>query len=141
MPGMKPAHAAYILVLVAITIAVAILMNPGGPAPGPGSANGTLAGNVSIGPLCPVEPCRVSHAQELAAYAAHPLVISTAGGTVVATVTADPDTGYSVSLGPGVYVIGAGGQGTGGSRDLPGTVTIVSGRTVRLNVSIDTGIR
>jgi hypothetical protein len=60
---------------------------------------------------------------------------------MVATVTADPETGYVVSLKPGTYVVDIPHQGVGGSRELPKTVTIRSGETVRLDISIDTGIR
>lgn len=108
---------------------------------GHGTATGTLAGNVSIGPLCPVEPCSISHDRLVAAYAARPITISTTYGSEVAKVTADPDTGYSVALQPGTYIVDIPHQGIGGSRELPATVTIHSGETVRLDISIDTGIR
>jgi len=106
-----------------------------------GSGTGTLAGNVSIGPLCPVEPCTVSHDRRVAAYEARPITISSTGGTVVSTVIADPETGYLVVLKPGTYIVDIPYQGAGGSRDPPRTVTIRSGETVRLDISIDTGIR
>jgi hypothetical protein len=106
-----------------------------------GSGTGTLTGNVSIGPLCPVEPCTIPHDRLVAAYEARPITISTTGGTVVSTVIADPDTGYVVALKPGTYVVDIPRQGVGGSRELPKTVTIRSGDTVRLDISIDTGIR
>lgn len=141
MPDMEPGRALFILILVGITVAVAIVMNGGVSPAGAGNATGTLTGTVSIGPLCPVEPCTVSRDQLLAAYAARPISISTAGGTPVASVTADPVTGYSVALRPGTYVVDAAHGGIGGSRDLPKTVTIRSGETVWLNISIDTGIR
>jgi hypothetical protein len=106
-----------------------------------GSGTGTLTGNVSIGPLCPVEPCTVSHDRLVAAYAARPITISTPAGTVVASVTADPETGYTIALKPGTYVVDIQHQGIGGSRELPKTLTIQSGGTYRLDISIDTGIR
>jgi hypothetical protein len=56
-------------------------------------------------------------------------------------VTADPETGYSVTLKPGTYIVDIPHQGIGGSQGLPETVTIRSGQTVRLDISIDTGIR
>jgi hypothetical protein len=56
-------------------------------------------------------------------------------------VTADPETGYTVDLKPGTYVVDIPHQGIGGSGELPATVTIRSGGTVRLDISIDTGIR
>jgi hypothetical protein len=102
---------------------------------------GTLTGIVTIGPLCPVEPCSVPHDQVVAAYAARPLLITTERGTFVQSVTADPDTGYSVSLRPGTYIVDITHQGIGGSPDLPTTVTIRAGETVRLDIDIDTGIR
>jgi F420-0:gamma-glutamyl ligase-like protein len=56
-------------------------------------------------------------------------------------VTADPEAGYTVALRPGTYAVDIPHQGIGGSRELPETVTIRSGETVRLNISVDTGIR
>ena len=142
MPAMDTGHALFIIVLVMITIAVAIALNYGGLHMGPGSVNATLTGNVSIGPLCPVEPCTVPRDQLVAAFAARPISIATPGGSIVASVVADPETGYTVSLQPGTYtVVDIRHQGIGGSRDLPRTVTLRSGETVRLNISIDTGIR
>jgi hypothetical protein len=105
------------------------------------SPPGTLTGNVSIGPFCPVEPCSIPYDRIVAAYAARPIIISTPGGTLVTTVTADPETGYSVALKPGTYVIDIQHQGIGGSTELPVTVTLMSGETLRLDISIDTGIR
>lgn len=130
----------FVIILILITIAVAILLNAGIPLPGTGNANGTLAGNVTIGPLCPVEPCSISRDQIIASYAARPLIITTTGGAFVGSVTADPDTGYSISLRPGTYIVDIRHQGIGGS-DLPKTVTIRTGEPVWLDINIDTGIR
>ena len=140
MPGMELSRPLFIIVLIAITIVVAIFLNAGTSLPGTGNATGTLAGNVTIGPLCPVEPCSISRDQIIAAYAARPLMITTTGGTIVASVTADPDTGYSISLRPGTYVVDIRHQGIGGG-NLPKTVIIRAGETIRLDINIDTGIR
>jgi hypothetical protein len=140
MPGMDLSRSFFVIILIAITIVVAILLNAGSPLPGAGNAHGTLTGNVTIGPLCPVEPCSISRDQIIAAYAARPLIITTTGGAFVGSVTADPDTGYSISLRPGTYVVDIPHQGIGGS-DLPRTVTVRAGETVRLDIDIDTGIR
>jgi hypothetical protein len=142
MTGMQTSRALFIMVLVLVTIAVAVVLNGGGIPMGPAAANATLTGNVSVGPLCPVEPCTLSHDQLVAAYAARPIGIAKPGGAVIASVIADPDTGYAVSLRPGTYtIVDIHHLGIGGSRDLPKTITLRSGETVWLNISIDTGIR
>jgi hypothetical protein len=130
----------FILILAGIVLAAALALNCGS-LPGPEAGTGTLAGNVTIGPLCPVEPCSVPRERLDSAYAAWPITVSTPGGTAVATVTADPETGYSFVLKPGTYVVSIPHTWIGGSRELPQTVTIRSGATVRLDIAIDTGIR
>jgi hypothetical protein len=130
-----------IIILVVTIIAFAIVMVGGGQPAETGKSTGTLTGKVSIGPLCPVEPCTVPHDRLVAAYAARPITISTPDGTVVTTVTADPESGYTVALKPGMYVVAIPKQGIGGSPGLPATVTIRSGETVRLDITVDTGIR
>jgi len=141
IPALTFGRAVIIIILVVITIAFAIVLFGGGLPPGTGDGNGTLTGKVSIGPLCPVEPCMVPHDRLVAAYTARPITLSTPAGTVVTTVTADPESGYTVVLKPGIYVVDIQHQGIGGSRELPTTVTIRRGETVRLDISIDTGIR
>jgi hypothetical protein len=130
-----------IIILVVTIIAIVFVTFDGGLPAGTGNTTGTLTGKVSIGPLCPVEPCTVPHDRLVAAYAARPITISTPDGIAVTTVTADPENGYTVALKPGMYVVAIPKQGIGGSPDLPATVTIRSGETVRLDISIDTGIR
>jgi hypothetical protein len=46
-----------------------------------------------------------------------------------------------VTLKPGTYIVDIQRQGIGGSPQLPKTVTIRAGETIRLDISIDTGIR
>jgi hypothetical protein len=133
--------APYIIILVVILVAIVYVTFDSGLPAETGNKTGTLTGNVSIGPLCPVEPCTIPHDRLVAAYAAHPITISTPDGIVVTTVTADPESGYTVALKPGTYVVAIPKQGIGGSPELPATVTIRSGETVVLNISIDTGIR
>jgi hypothetical protein len=130
-----------IVILVVIIIAIVFVTFDGGQPAETGKSTGTLTGKVSIGPLCPVEPCTVPHDRLVAAYAARPITISTPDGTVVTTVTADPESGYMIALKPGMYVVAIPKQGIGGSPGLPATVTIRSGETVRLDITVDTGIR
>ena len=139
MPGLVTGRFVFIFMLGIMSLTVVMALNSG--CIQAASGTGTLTGNVSIGPLCPVEPCTVSHDRLVAAYEARPITISTTGGSGISTVIADPDTGYRVVLKPGTYIVDIPHQGVGGSRELPRTVTIRSGETVRLDISIDTGIR
>jgi hypothetical protein len=141
MPVSGHSRLLFIALLIVLTIAVAVTMNNPDTGPLPANRTGTLTGYLTIGPLCPVEPCTTSHDQIVTAYAARPIMITTEGGTFIRSVTADPDSGYSVALEPGTYVVDIRHQGIGGSGDLPKTVTIHPGETVRLDISIDTGIR
>jgi hypothetical protein len=134
-------RSAFIVLLIAIAIVVVIILSTTTAAPGSGTGIGTLSGNVTIGPLCPVEPCAISHEKIVAAYAARPIMITTEEGTIMGTVIPDPDTSYSITLRPGTYVVDIRHQGIGGSGDLPKTVTIRAGETIQLDISIDTGIR
>ena len=130
-----------IVILIIITIAVAIVLSTITAAPGSGGGTGTLAGNVTIGPLCPVEPCTVAPDRLTAAYAARTIVVSMPGGVVVAQAVPDPYTGFSFVLKPGTYIVDIKHQGIDRSPELPKTVTIRAGETIRLDISIDTGIR
>jgi hypothetical protein len=100
-PALPRSRAILIIVLVIIIIAVAAALNSGNPPSGQGAGTGTLTGNVSVGPLCPVEPCTVSRDRLIEAYAARPVTVSTPSGAAVAAVTADPETGYTIALRPG----------------------------------------
>jgi hypothetical protein len=130
-----------IVILFIITIAVAIVLSTITAAPGSGGGTGTLAGNVTLGPLCPVEPCTVTLDRLTAAYAARTIVVSMPGGVVVAQAVPDPYTGFSFVLKPGTYIVDIKHQGIDRSPELPKTVTIRAGETIRLDISIDTGIR
>jgi hypothetical protein len=130
-----------IVILIAITVAVAIVLSITTTAPGSGGGTGTLAGTVTIGPLCPVEPCTVTPDRLAAAYASRTIIVSIKGGAVIAEEVPDPYTGYSFDLKPGTYVVDIRDQGIDRSQELPKTVTIHTGETIRLDISIDTGIR
>jgi len=141
MPATSPGRLLIIFFLVVITIAVAIVLNTNTALPVPGGGTGTLTGNVSIGPLCPVEPCMIDPDRLAAAYAARTIVVSLSGGAVIVEAVPDPHSGYSIALKPGTYSVDIRHQGIDRSPDLPKTVTIRKGETVRLDISIDTGIR
>jgi hypothetical protein len=141
MPKPSLDRTLFIVLLIAITIAVAIALSTNTADTGSGGGTGTLTGNVTIGPLCPVEPCTVTPDRLTAAYAARTIVVSMPGGAVIAEAVPAPYTGYSFILKPETYVVDISHQGIDRSPELPKTVTIRAGETIRLDISIDTGIR
>ena len=108
----------------------------------PSSQMGILEGKVTVGPICPVErvgvPCPVPEE----AYTSREVVVYKIDGTTeVARQHFTGDGSYKFELAPGTYVINTPRQGPGGSKDLPQTVIIKAGETLKLNFDIDTGIR
>ena len=105
MPTTSPGRCLCIMLLIVITIAVAIVLNTNTTVPVPGGGTGTLTGNVTIGPLCPVEPCTIAPDRLAAAFAARTIVVSIQGGAVIAEAVPDPQRGYSIALKPGTYSV------------------------------------
>ncbi len=103
---------------------------------------GTIQGNVTIGPLVPVErpgvtyevPCEVYEARKI-------LVYKKNGKTLVKEVTIDCEGRYQAELPPGFYVIDINRIGIDHSSEVPAEIEIRSLETVRLDIDIDTGIR
>jgi len=103
---------------------------------------GLLEGKVEIGPLCPVEPCNLTEDQIAQAYDARKIVVYTSDrSSIVAIVSLDQTGNYRIALSPGRYVIDINRIGIDSSADVPKEVTVESGKTVRLDIRIDTGIR
>ncbi len=103
---------------------------------------GTLSGHVTIGPLCPVEPCNVTQEQIEASYASRKILIYDASGqSVLEQVSIDKNGNYRIELNAGNYVVDIPHTGVGGSSDLPREIKIGAGKTITLNIDIDTGIR
>jgi len=106
---------------------------------------GYLEGKVTIGPLRPAQ--RVDEPPPPAppeGYAAYPIKVFKAdGATWVADVNVRPDGTYRLALAPDTYVVALARPGlrSGRGRDLPKTITMTSGQTVRLDIDIDTGLR
>lgn len=103
---------------------------------------GTLKGQMTIGPVCPVEtinnPCKPT--PEMYA-AAKVFVYKMDKKTLVKTITPDANGRFSVSLPTGEYFIDMIHQRIGGTIGVPTTITIVSGKSVTLNLNVDTGLR
>jgi len=103
---------------------------------------GTLEGHLTIGPICPVERLNVTCPVPPEAYAARKVVVTTGDGSSVVAVVALNETGYyHVSLNPGSYRIDINHAGSYRSGDVPTTLTIEPGKTIVLDIRIDTGIR
>lgn len=103
---------------------------------------GTIQGNVTIGPLVPVEqpgvtyqvPCEVYEARKI-------LVYEKNGRDLVKEVAIDCDGRYQAELPPGSYVIDINRIGIDHSSEVPAEIEIRSLETVWLDIDIDTGIR
>lgn len=103
---------------------------------------GRLSGNVSIGPLSPVQREGVVEPTPLPElYTSRAIVIYEEDGqTEVKRVQVRPDGTYEIILLNGRYVVDIGRSGIDSAAELPKTVQIDGGR-VTLDVEIDTGIR
>ena len=101
---------------------------------------GFLEGHVSIGPLCPVEPCNINQHQLEKIYDARNISIYSENKILVKHIKLTKTGDYKVALNPGRYVVDT-IHGIGGSKDLPKEIKIESGKIIRLNIDIDTGIR
>ena len=104
--------------------------------------SGTLQGNVTIGPFQPVErpgeeppvPCEVYEARKIMVYDEH-------GSNLINQVDIDCEGDYWIELDPGVYTVDINRIGIDHSSDVPRTVRIEPGKTIVLDIDIDTGIR
>ncbi|MGA2933919.1 MAG: hypothetical protein ABSD81_02040 [Methanomicrobiales archaeon] len=107
-----------------------------------GQDSGYLEGTVTIGPLCPVEPCQVSPDVLAEAYEARKIVVTAVGSPLPGKVLDLDTTGsFVTSLAPGTYTVDINRIGIDRSPDVPKTVEIRPGEQVRLEIHIDTGLR
>jgi hypothetical protein len=75
-------------------------------------------------------------------YADYPLIIlSKDTKKEVARVVADSNGDYRIALSPGDYILDAKGRLHGHLRAKPEPFTVVSNQTVRVDMTIDTGVR
>ena len=126
-----------LLVFIAVFVIVSGCSVPAEP-----GGMGQLEGVVTIGPLCPVEPCHISDEQYAAAYATRHLVITDLGASSrIYLVSFSPDGHYRIQLPEGQYLVELPKNGIDRSPDVPKTVEIKRDEIVVFNVSIDTGIR
>ncbi|OGY42505.1 MAG: hypothetical protein A2Y82_04015 [Candidatus Buchananbacteria bacterium RBG_13_36_9] len=103
---------------------------------------GIISGKVTIGPICPVEkvgePCSVP----ASAYTSHQVIIYDSTGKIEVQKTYFNHNGtFAFSVPAGTYIVDIFKTGIERSPDLPITVTVKAGETVRVDFSLDTGIR
>ena len=108
-----------------------VVQSPGGPL-------GTLAGSVTIGPLCPVEPCANENGDT---YSSRQLQLQSESSSGI-LVPLRSDGTFRASVPVGEYVVTVSNcDFLGCSTSLPVTVVITDGETSDLRIDIDTGIR
>ena len=133
------------LVLLLTAMLVLLLTACGGDDPVDGSQKGILQGNVTIGPIWPVEqpggnppvPPEVYESRKV-------MVYDERGTTLIEQVDIIPhgDYGYySVELDAGRYTVDINRLGIDHSGDVPAGIEIAPGQTIDLDIDIDTGIR
>jgi hypothetical protein len=101
---------------------------------------GVIAGKVSIGPFCPVEPvkgCLVPPGT----YSSRLLVLTSGGGKVV-NVPLAPDGTFQATVPSSTYSVTLSNCSfLGCTYSWPRTVVVPEGNTTNLDIFIDTGIR
>ena len=100
---------------------------------------GTINGKVSIGPLCPVEPCPSSIPNP---YASRKIVLQDQSGNFFKLVSLKEDGSFEAEVGAGIYILNLSDCGyLGCKRSLPKKVTIEAEKITEVEIDIDTGIR
>lgn len=98
--------------------------------------SGTVFGKVSIGPLCPVEPCNST----VNPYSGKELIFKS--GTLTQKAKLGADGSYQLNLLAGNYSITLSDcQYMGCSVVFPKNINVTANKNFELNIDIDTGIR
>lgn len=104
--------------------------------------DGILEGNVTIGPICPVErqgspcpvPCELYQARKV-------LIYDSSGTKLIVEADIDCTGHYSIELKSGTYTVDITRDNFGRVSGVPQKIELKPGQTVALNIDIDTGIR
>ncbi len=100
---------------------------------------GLLEGKVTIGPLCPVEPCPVTVSNP---YTSRTIILRKQTGEFFTQIILQEDGSFEAEIGAGIYILSLSDCSfLGCNRSLPKTVTIEAGKTTETKIDIDTGIR
>ena len=112
------------------------------PMADPESSSTILAGQVLIGPVCPVG--HIDQADQCAdqPYPGNLSIRTPAGDQEVTHITADAEGNFAVDLAPGTYqIVPLSPPGHILPRGVPQTVTLDVGMTTTIEVHFDSGIR
>jgi hypothetical protein len=114
---------------------------------------GSLEGKITIGPLCPVEPCKTSPERLAKIFETRKVIVYEQRTKIkIAKIDLDENGEYAVSLRPDTYIVdvtdGKGNElplekprATIGNVRFPREISIKAGEKVVINFHIDTGIR
>ena len=103
-----------------------------------GQAKGEITGKVTVGPLCPVEPCNLDPAQIALAYTNRNVTVYS-GSTMVKQMPLNTDGSYRMELAPGTYSVAITPAGMRAME--PKEVVVNQNQETTLDFEIDTGIR
>lgn len=105
------------------------------------ATTGVLKGVMTIGPLCGSGQTGASCSPSVKMFADRPITVSSSDHSqLIATIIPSPDGTFAQELPAGKYYIFMLPQILGSISGVPTTVTITSGKTTTLNISVDTGI-
>jgi len=100
---------------------------------------GILRGKVSIGPLCPVEPCPGTTADP---YTSRKVLVSKQTAELLFSIPILNDGTFGIEIPTGTYVLDLSDcVFLGCQRSLPKSIKIEAGKVTEINIDIDTGIR
>ncbi len=103
---------------------------------------GVLEGTVTIGPIFPVERLGEKPPVPPEVYAARKIMVyDRSGKNLIKQVDLSNNGTYRVELKPGTYLVDINHIGIDRSAEVPKTIQIKTGETVKLDIDIDTGIR
>ncbi len=128
-------RALFLAVAVTLTCLLAVLLAGCGAKPAPSDSG--VQGQVSIGPVSPVEQPGVTNDRP---YVAPLRITQASGGKLVAETTSAADGSYKVALAPGDYVLDP-VAGSPVPTAQPRAFTVVAHSFTTVDVSYDSGIR
>jgi hypothetical protein len=128
-----------VLVIALIIVVIGTLLALGGMLLA--KENGRIEGTVTIGPLCPVEPCNLTPAQVAEAYTARTILVFDQNRVLSGSVSVGVDGRYEIMVPAGKYSVELAPHGIDRSPDVPVLVNVAAGQSTVLDIHIDTGIR